>query len=180
MTTTASGQRELAGAATNASLFKTRRCKSAGGAALGQGSGREAQRQAAVILEVLAGARIPAQAATALGVSVPRYYQLEARALQGLVQACEARPRGRAASADRELAVLKREHERLQRELTRQQSLVRLGQRHLGLAPPAPSTKPLPGKKRRRRPVARALAAAKQLLQRAHDVAEEVTTASDT
>jgi hypothetical protein len=144
-----------------------RRCKAAGGATLGQGNGREAQRQAAVILEVLAGSRTPTQAATALNVSVPHYYQLETRALRGLVAACEAKPRGRAPSAGKELALLKRQQERLQRELTRQQSLVRITQRHFGLAPPAPPTKPAPGKKRRRRPVVRALTAAKQLEQRA-------------
>src|SRR5882757_3815814 len=143
------------------------RCKAAGGATLGQDNGRDAQRQAAVILEVLAGARTPTQAATALNVSVPRYYQLETRALRGLVEACEARPRGRAPSADKELASLRREQERLQRELTRQQSLVRVTQRHIGLAPPVSPAKPAPGKKRRRRAVVRALTAARQLEKRA-------------
>src|SRR5580658_5780818 len=80
------------------------RCKSAGGATLGQDHGRDAQRQAAVILEVLAGARTPTQAAAALSVSVPRYYQMETRALRGLVEACEAKPRGRAPSVDKEIA----------------------------------------------------------------------------
>jgi hypothetical protein len=154
------------------------RCKAAGGATLGQDNGKDAQRQAAVILEVLAGARTPTQAAAALNVSVPRYYQMETRALRGLVEACEAKPRGRAPSMDKELASLRREQERLQRELTRQQSLVRVTQRHIGLAPPAPPAKTAPGKKRRRRPVARALTAAKQLEKRATDTSGEGRGAS--
>jgi hypothetical protein len=154
------------------------RCKAAGGASLGQDNGREAQRQAAAILEVLAGARTPTQAAAALSVSVPRYYQLETRALRGLVEACESKPRGRARSVDKELAAVHREQERLQRELTRQQSLVRITQRHLGLAPPTPAGKPAPGKKRRRRPVARALTAAQQLQQRATNTSAEGRVAS--
>jgi hypothetical protein len=149
------------------------RCKAAGGATLGQDNGRDAQRQAAVILEVLAGARTPTQAAAAMNVSVPRYYQLETRALRGLVEACEAKPRGRAPSADKELASLRREQERLQREVTRQQSLVRVTQRHLGLAPPAPAAKPAPGKRRRRRAAVRALTAARQLEKRAADASGE-------
>src|SRR5882757_1379782 len=111
MSVVANGQPELAAAspATAKASAKRQRCKAAGGATLGQDNGRDAQRQAAVILEVLAGARTPTQAATALNVSVPRYYQLETRALRGLVEACEARPRGRAPSADKELASLRRE-----------------------------------------------------------------------
>jgi hypothetical protein len=169
MSVVANGPRELA--VTPAPKAKTSakvaRCKAAGGATLGQDNGKDAQRQAAVILEVLAGARTPTQAAAALSVSVPRYYQMETRALRGLVEACEAKPRGRAPSMDKELATVRREQERLQRELTRHQSLVRVTQRHLGLAPPTPPAKPAPGKKRRRRAVVRALTAAKQLEKRA-------------
>jgi hypothetical protein len=145
-----------------------KRRQAAGGLTLGQGNGREAQRLAALILEVLAGARTPTQAAEALSVSLPRYYQLETRALRGLVESCEARPRGRAPQADQELTALRRERERLQRELARQQSLVRLTQRHLGLSPAAPAKSAVggPGKKRRRRPTVRALSAAAQLTRR--------------
>ena len=118
---------------------------------------------AAAILEVLAGVRTPGQAAEALGISLPRYFQVETRAMQALVASCEARPRGRTPSADKELAALRRQHERLERELARQQTLVRLAQRTIGLPPPAPAAKPAPGKKKRRRPVVRALHAAQQL-----------------
>ena len=138
MSVVASGPREPAETpATKAKTSaKMARCKAAGGATLGQDNGRDAQRQAAVILEVLAGARTPTQAAAALNVSVPRYYQMETRALRGLVEACEAKPRGRCPSMDKEIAAVRREQERLQRELTRHQSLVRVTQRHLGLTPP--------------------------------------------
>ena len=120
---------------------------------------REAKRLAAVVLDVLAGSRTPPQAAEALGVSLPRYYQLEARALGGLVAACEARPRGRRPDAEAELAGARKEVERVKRELARSQALVRLTQRTLGVAPPPPAK---PGK-RKRKPVVRAMRRAEQL-----------------
>lgn len=143
-----------------------RRVGGPGGIRLGQEHSREAQRLAAAILEVLAGARTPAQAAAALSVSLPRYYQLESRGLHALVAACEARPRGRVRNTDVELAALRRQQARLERELARQQALVRLAQRAVGLpaAPALPPAKP-GSKKRRRRPQVRALRAAAQLQQ---------------
>ncbi len=135
-----------------------------GGAHLGEAQSREAKRLAAVILEVLAGSRTPLQAAQALTLSVPRYYQLEARALRGLLQACESPSVGRQPSAVRELAALRQQVQRLQRELARQQGLLRLLQRSLGVAAPAPApVKGRSGKRRPRRPSARALAVARQL-----------------
>jgi hypothetical protein len=133
---------------------------------LGQRS-REAKQRAAAILEVLAGARTPTQAAQALGVSLARYYVLEDQALAGLVLACEPQPRGRSADDGRRLASLQRDCERWQRECARQQTLVRLAQRSIGLTPPAPPVAAKDkGKKRRcRRPVVRALTAAQQLRQ---------------
>ena len=127
---------------------RAKRCHIPGGAALGQEHSREVQRLAAAILEVLAGARTPAQAASALNVSLPRYYQVEARALRGLVAACAPRPRGPGHSAEREVEKLRRQQERLERELTRQQTLVRLAQRSIGLAPPPAPAKD--GSKKRR------------------------------
>ena len=90
---------------------------------------------AAAILEVLAGAR-PGGAAAALGMSLPRYYQLEGRALRGLLQPA-SRSREGAAQHAGELAAF-RTDQRLQRELARQQALVRLAQRSVGLAPAPP------------------------------------------
>jgi hypothetical protein len=132
---------------------------------LGEGASAAAKRLAAAILEVLAGARTPTQAAQALGVSVPRYYLLEVRALHGMLAACEPRPLDRGPSPASALAALQRECEQLRRECTRQQALVRAAQRSLGLAPPTPAARgpERNGKKRRRRPTVRALRAAARL-----------------
>jgi hypothetical protein len=121
---------------------------------------------------VLAGLRTPAQAAAAVGLSLPRYYQMEVRALQGLVAACEARPRGRAASVDKELPTLRRQQQRLEREVARQQALVRLAQRAVGLPPPTPPPANARSKKRRR-PTARAVKVAQQLRQQTNTAAAE-------
>ena len=119
---------------------------------------REAKRLAAAILEVLAGVRTPAQAAQATEVSLPRYYQLEARALAGLVRACERQPKGRRREPNA-AATLAKENERLKRDLGRQQTLVRLAQRSVGLSPSAPPTK----NRRKRKPTTRALVTAERL-----------------
>src|SRR5205085_1816850 len=124
-------------ASTNTSKAR-RRGSAPGGIALGQQHTGDARRLAAAVLEVLAGARTPTEAATALGVSVPRYYQIESRALQGLLTACEPCPRGPGRSIDKELAAVRRDNQRLQRDLTRQQSLLRAAQRTVGLTPPHP------------------------------------------
>lgn len=138
--------------------------KQPGGATLVQDASRTARQLAAAILEVLAGARTPLEAATALQVSLPRYYQVENRALKGLLAACEAKPKGRTRSPERELEALRQLNERLQREVQRQQALVRATQRTMGLAPP-PATTPAAklGKKARKRRVARALSVATRL-----------------
>ena len=136
--------------------------RTTGGATLGQESSREARRLAAALLEVLAGQRTPAQAAQALALSLPRYYQVEAAALRGLLAACEPKPRGRQVNLDGQVRDLKRANERLQRDLARQQALVRLTQRAAGLTAPAP-TPAKTGKGRRRKPAARALAVAERL-----------------
>jgi hypothetical protein len=140
-----------------------RAAKTAGGVKLGQGADVSVKRQAAAILEVLAGARTPTEAATALAVSLPRYYQLESRALAGLVAACVPKPKGRVKSPVSEVASLRQQNERLQREVTRQQTLLRAAQRTVGLPPPAPLPAKSAGKKRRRRPTARALGVAQRL-----------------
>ena len=135
--------------------------------------GREASRVAACVLEVLAGVRTPAEAAGELGVSLPRYYQIEQRALEGLVHGCEPPPRGRVASAEGELTRLRRECERLTRECQRQQALVRLARQAAGLAGPAAKAgkgAEAGGKKRRRRRSARGHEAARRLRQQAEAV----------
>lgn len=121
--------------------------------------GQEARQLAAAILEVLAGVRTPADAAAAVGVSLPRYYALEVRALEGLLRACERRPRGPRRSPERELGKLRREMGRLEREAARAQALLRVAQRAVGLRAPEVKPKAEPGRKRRKRPTARALRA---------------------
>lgn len=121
----------------------------------------ETRRQAAAVLEVLAGVRTPMQAAQELGMALPVYYKLEQRALGSVVEACTPRPRGPRPSPDRDLAVAKRECETLRRELHRQQTLTRAAQRAIGLSAvptPAKSPEKTPGK-RTRKPMARALKA---------------------
>jgi len=146
----------------NATDKATRKRHPVGGADLGKDRGMEAKRLAAAILEVLAGARTPTEAATALGLSVPRYYQVEAQALRGMLAACEPKPRGRVRSVETEVKTLSKENQRLQRELTRHQALARAAQRAVGLSPPAPVVNKA-GKKPRKRRVARALSVAERL-----------------
>lgn len=131
---------------------------------------REARKLAAAVLEVLAGALAPGDAAREVGVSLARYYQLELRALSGLVAACEARRRARGRAPGDDPASLRRECERLRRECARQQALARAARRAIGLspAPPAPAAEGGP-KRRKRRPTARALRVAAQLKQGAPD-----------
>jgi hypothetical protein len=157
-----------------ASERRQRHARPVGGAQLMKERSMTARKHAAAILEVLAGARTTGQAAEALGVSLPRYYQLEQRALEGLLSACEPRPMGRVRSEASVSAKLRKENERLQRELSRQQTLVRLTQRSMGLPAAAPAAK-MAGKKRRRRPAARALAVAARLREEKTVAAAEPT-----
>jgi hypothetical protein len=129
-----------------------------------KGGSPEARKAAAAVLEVLAGGSTPTDAAGALGVSLPRYYLLETRALEGMVTGCEPRAKGPGRSPDRALAVLTREHERTKRELARAQALARAAQRAVGLSllQAQKKSEGRPGK-RRRKPVVRALRAAERL-----------------
>ena len=116
-----------------------------------------AKRSAALILEVLAGLRTPTEASEALGVSAMRYYVLERRALEGMVQALAPRPKGKRRRPEDALAEAGREKVRLQREMGRLQALVRAAQRTMGLPPPPSREKG--DKRRRRRPQVRAVKA---------------------
>lgn len=130
-----------------------------------------AKRLGAVILEVLSGVRTPTEASQAAGVSLPRYYVLETRGLQGLITALEPRPKGKRKSPASVMATLEREKARLERELQRAQALVRAAQRSVGI----PERKPdkSHGKRRRRKPTARALKAVAALRR---ETAEPATT----
>jgi len=120
-----------------------------------------AKRQAAVILEVLAGVRGPREGSEAMGVSLNRYYQLESRALGGLITALEPLPKGRRRTPDERITELEREKKRLEQEVVRQQALVRAAHRSRGV-PVVPTgkkgsrvagkgTEQGPGSRRRRR-----------------------------
>lgn len=118
-----------------------------------------AKRNAALILEVLAGLRTPTEASEALGVSAMRYYVLERRALEGMVQALMPRPKGKRRRPEDALQEAGREKVRLQREMGRLQALVRAAQRTMGLPPPPSREKGKGEKRRRRRPQVRAVKA---------------------
>lgn len=139
---------------------------------LGRGFTSQASQRAAAILEVLAGERTPQQAAAALSMSLPNFYIVERKALNGLVKACEPQPKGPPAPGpERKLEALASELARCKRECQRHEALVRATQRAVGLpAQPAPVQKDKPGEKksgirRRRRPVVRALRHARTLRQ---------------
>ena len=127
----------------------------------------QANRLAAIVLDVLAGVRLPADAAQQGGLSLPSYYHLEQRVLDAIVRACEPRPRGKVRSPQRQVEQLQRQVKRLEQECARQQTLVRAAHRTIGLTPPAarPAQKPADGagRKRSRRPTVRALKAARLL-----------------
>ncbi len=129
-----------------------------------QGGTSEANRRAVAVLEVLGGLRTPADAAAALGLAVPRYYQLETRALEGMVTALEPRSLGKQPSLEGRVVRLQKELEQARRESARQQALVRVAQRSLGLKPSSGSNGESPAKdrsgRRKRKPTVRALKAA--------------------
>jgi hypothetical protein len=118
---------------------------------------REARRKAAAILEVLAGARKPSDAAQALGITPMRYYLLEMRAIQGLVKACEPPKLGPKGSPDREEHKLRKQVALLERERARYAALARVAQRAVNLSPPPVKSKTASGKKvRKHKPPVRA------------------------
>jgi hypothetical protein len=139
---------------------KARRPRSSGPRV--DGGTRDARRVAALILEVLAGQRTPVDAARELGVSVTRYYGLEAQGLEALVEACEPKRRGPRVSAQTQIAKLEKKVAQLEKECARRQSLLRLSQRALGLGKPSEPER-TPGKRGPKRPVVRALKVATQL-----------------
>jgi len=126
----------------------------------------EARRRAALVLEVMGGLSTPTEAAKAGGMSLPRYYALEKRALEGLVSACAVPKRkGRQRSPAKEMDRLREQVKRLEREASRNLAMARAAQRAAGVAPPSP---PKAGrdegkKRKKRRPSARALLAAQAL-----------------
>jgi len=119
----------------------------------------ELRRQAAAVLEVLAGVRTPTDAAKDLALSIPAYYKLEARAVRGLILACRPPGRGPRPAPEAEANRLRKQCHKLQQELGRYQALARSAQRAAGLpAPPSPIQKDGRGR-RKRKPAIRAFRA---------------------
>lgn len=145
----------------------------------------KARRQAAAVLEVLAGLWTPQQAAEVLGVSLPTYFTLEVKALRGLLWACTPSPPGRQHALGKRLRQAEGRCEDLQRQVHRYQALLRTAQRTIGLSvPPAPAKdaskafKDGAKGKRPKRPAVRALRAIK-LLQQVQQVPETPVVQSD-
>ncbi|MEE9236037.1 MAG: hypothetical protein V3U28_11420 [Candidatus Acidoferrales bacterium] len=114
------------------------------------------------MLEVLAGLRTPTEAAQALEVGAQRYYLLEARALAGLLAACEPRGRGPVRSAEKALAESRKECQKLRQQVSRYQALARASQRTVGISAPVRPKSRVQGQGKgrgKRRPVVRALRA---------------------
>ncbi|MHC4934456.1 MAG: hypothetical protein ACYTGV_19960 [Planctomycetota bacterium] len=100
-------------------------------------NGSQRARQITVVmLEALSGELSTSQAAEKLGLSLSRYYQLEARGLNGMLQALEPRGKGPRKTAESELKGLREERKRLEKELRRHQALLRAAQRSVGLKTP--------------------------------------------
>ncbi len=107
-----------------------------------------ARKTTAVILEVFAGVKGTQEAAEALGLSPNRYYQLEARALQGMIDSLEPRNRGRQLTPEREIESLKTQNARQVREISRLQARVRAARRTIGI-PEKKATKKASTRKRK-------------------------------
>lgn len=94
---------------------------------------KEARQAAAIVLETLGGLRTASEAAAALDVVAARYYVLERRAIEGMIEALERRPRGRRRSLEAELEHVRRELAGTEQELARYQALYRASQRAFGV-----------------------------------------------
>ena len=94
---------------------------------------KRAKQIAVAVLEALAGEVGTAEAAARLQISLSRYYQLEARALAGLLKAVEPRAKGPRKTPEREIRALRAEKKLLERELRRHQALLRAAHRSVGL-----------------------------------------------
>jgi len=141
-----------------------------------------ARRKAALLLEAWSGVRSTTSASEAMGVALPRFYQLEARALQLIVAAMEPKPRGRQTSAQGEVTKLRSEKQRLLRDVERFQALYRTAQRSLGIAmakAPEKAQNAVPGGKRKRGPRQRARGQAVAALLRTNQQPDVVREAND-
>ena len=120
------------------------------GATTLRGSKRARQITVAV-LETLSGELGPSEAAQSLRISLSRYYQLETRALLGMLTAVEPRSKGPQKTPQREIEALRAEKTKLEKDLRRHQALLRAAQRSVGLSPAGRKTASLKGRVRKRR-----------------------------
>lgn len=95
---------------------------------------KTARKHVAIVLEALSGAIGTSEASEQMGVSLSRYYQLEGRALKGMLAAMEPKKRGFQKTPEHEIKALRAEKRQLEQELRRHQSLLRAANRSLGLA----------------------------------------------
>lgn len=95
----------------------------------------KAKKLACMIIEVFSGIQSPTSACEALETSLSRYYILETRALQGMIDALEPRNKGPQVTAERENRKLKKEISKLETELQRSQTLVRAMHKSIGIKP---------------------------------------------
>jgi len=97
------------------------------------GGSKRAKQIAVAVLETLSGELGTTEAAAKLGVSLSRYYQIETRALQGMLEAVEPRTKGPRKTPEREIKALQAEKKLLLKELRRHQALLRAAHRSVGL-----------------------------------------------
>jgi hypothetical protein len=109
------------------------------GSATLRGSKR-ARQIAVAVLETLSGELGTTEAAAKLGISLSRYYQLETRALKGLLEAVEPKAKGPQKTPEREIRALQAEKRVLEKELRRHQALLRAAHRSVGLPKAGPKT----------------------------------------
>ena len=93
----------------------------------------DAKRKAAVILETLGGLRTTQSASEELEIAPMRYYVLETRMLQAMIDALEPQARGRKRAVEKEVAKLRDDKAKLEREVLRLQALYRMTQRAVGV-----------------------------------------------
>jgi hypothetical protein len=112
---------------------------------------KRARQITTAVLEALSGEVGTTEAAEQLGVTLSRYYQLETKALAGMLAAVEPRTKGPQNSPDREIKALRAETKTLRKELRRHQSLLRAARRTVGLSTKKTKARTTKGPRRAKR-----------------------------
>jgi hypothetical protein len=95
----------------------------------------EAKRRATVILEAMCGLRTTQSAADELHIALVRYYVLETRMMQAMIDGLEPRARGRKRDLGADLTKLRSENQRLEGEVLRLKALHRVTQKAVCVRP---------------------------------------------